>query len=118
MLTTLSKERLSFTLTAPGIEAVNSDELRVGDLIRKDMGDGTQLWRIVASKAASATSRFPLSGMTCSPTCWGGRQLTHPALAQPIPPKIDVSSYARQPDFAPAGSGTCEGRFRDVLERA
>ncbi len=48
MLTMLAKERLSFALTAPGIEAVNNDGLRAGDLIRKDMGNGTQLWKIVA----------------------------------------------------------------------
>lgn len=48
MLTTAASYTLSFTLLAPGIEAVNSGDLRVGDLIRKNMGDGTQLWKIVA----------------------------------------------------------------------
>jgi len=48
MLTTLTKERLSFTLTLSGIEAVNNGKLRVGDLFRKNMGDGSHLWIIVA----------------------------------------------------------------------
>jgi len=48
MLTTIAQERLSFDLTAPGIEAVNNGELKVGDLIRRDIGDGTRLWKIVA----------------------------------------------------------------------
>lgn len=48
MLTTIAEERLSFDLTALGIEAVNNGELKVGDLIRRDIGDGTRLWKIVA----------------------------------------------------------------------
>jgi hypothetical protein len=47
MLTTFAQETLSFDLTAPGIEAVNNGELKVGDVIRKDVGDGPRLWRIV-----------------------------------------------------------------------
>jgi hypothetical protein len=48
LLTTLANYTLSFALTAPGIEALNTGDLRVGDLIRKDMGDGSRLWKVVA----------------------------------------------------------------------
>jgi len=48
MLTTTANHTLSFALTAPGIEAVNNGKLRVGDLFRKNMGDGLHLWIIVA----------------------------------------------------------------------
>jgi hypothetical protein len=52
MLTIPAQEMLSFDLSAPGVEAVNHavnhGELTVGDLIRKDIGDGSRLWKIVA----------------------------------------------------------------------
>jgi hypothetical protein len=48
MLTTMAKARLSFRLTAPGIEAVNNGELKVGDLIWKNFGQGKGLWTVVA----------------------------------------------------------------------
>jgi hypothetical protein len=48
MLTTIAKETVSFKLTAPGIEALDNGRLKVGDLILRDLGDGKQLWKILA----------------------------------------------------------------------
>jgi hypothetical protein len=59
MLTTLAKETLSFTVAAPGIEAVNNGELKVGDLIWKNTSQGKQLWKVVAIEDGTCFVEVP-----------------------------------------------------------
>jgi hypothetical protein len=58
-MTRLCAAPKSFTLSAPGIEAVKNADLKVGDLIRRDMGKGKQLWKIVAIEDGKCFVEMP-----------------------------------------------------------
>lgn len=67
MPTAIARETVSFKLTAPGIEAVDNAELKVGDLIRRTWATASNSGRSSPSRTGPASWKCRPSGTKYSP---------------------------------------------------